>query len=354
MKCLDCTKEMVTYDARTLLHRLTYDVCESCGGLWLDRGELNKMLVQALGSDPEFMSRELDEQEQSKHKCPRCPNLRLFRVDFYEQEDIVLDRCQNCSGYWIAGGLLEKMNAYLTTYAQASGEGFSEFITGTHLPHFARRTRKTGEVVKTKPVLPVQHAKDLGKTGHSCPACAAPLEGYQAYGMKFEGCSACHGLWLAKGEIKGLRDKIDAEIGGNLRWLNDEIEAIEKASAVKSNRHCPACKNKLLVTTRFGESEVMIDFCPTCHGTWLDYDEFEEIVRYQKGELADMPSDEAKQRAAAQIKRIWTDGSESKVTELLDAKAAISSLGCLYVFTHPSLFKLLTSTAAATKEAGIG
>ncbi len=353
MKCLDCAHEMVTYDARTLFHHLTYDVCESCGGLWLDRGELNKMTHQSPGSDVEFLSRELaDDQEQSKRKCPRCPGLQLFRVKFLGSDKIIFDRCENCSGYWLTGGQLEQMNRKIDDQMPVDGQGFSEFITGTHLPHFARRTRKTGETVTTKPVLPVQHAKPLGKTGHNCPACAAPLEGYMAYGMKFESCSTCHGLWLQKGEVKGLRDRIDAEIDGNLRWLNDEVAAIEKTSAVKSNRHCPVCQDQLLMTTRFGQSDVMVDWCPKCHGNWLDYDEFEEITRYQKRELIDMPSDEMKQRAAEQIKRIWTDNSESKIAELLDAKAAISSLGCLYIFTHPALFKLLTSTAAATRQAG--
>ena len=43
MRCLNCNAEMVNYDVITKKAELSYDVCEKCGSLWLDAGELDKM-----------------------------------------------------------------------------------------------------------------------------------------------------------------------------------------------------------------------------------------------------------------------------------------------------------------------
>ena len=41
---------MTNYDVVIKSAELSYDVCEKCGGLWLDRGELYKMAFQVAGS----------------------------------------------------------------------------------------------------------------------------------------------------------------------------------------------------------------------------------------------------------------------------------------------------------------
>jgi Zn-finger nucleic acid-binding protein len=50
MRCLNCNTEMTNYDVVTKSAELSYDVCEKCGSLWLDRGELDKMAFQVAGS----------------------------------------------------------------------------------------------------------------------------------------------------------------------------------------------------------------------------------------------------------------------------------------------------------------
>ena len=47
-----------------------------------------------------------------------------------------------------------------------------------------------------------------------------------------------------------------------------------------------------------------------------------------------------------EIKEIW-DGPESKISEVLDAKAAISALINITIFEHPALYKLLTNFSKA-------
>src|SRR5438132_1230491 len=71
MRCLNCNAEMVNYDVTTKKAELSYDLCEKCGSLWLDAGELNKMAFQVAGSI-EFCSEEVDKTARPQRKCQRC------------------------------------------------------------------------------------------------------------------------------------------------------------------------------------------------------------------------------------------------------------------------------------------
>ncbi|MHC4863242.1 MAG: TFIIB-type zinc ribbon-containing protein [Planctomycetota bacterium] len=50
MNCLNCRAEMMNNLVQTRKDQIAYDVCEACGSLWLDRGELDKMAFQVEGS----------------------------------------------------------------------------------------------------------------------------------------------------------------------------------------------------------------------------------------------------------------------------------------------------------------
>ena len=341
MKCLHCNHEMTNYEAHTIAHRLSYDVCDSCGGLWLDRGELDKMAFQVAG-DIEYCSQEEVENEQSAKNCPRC-NLTLRTVKFLGANDILLDRCENCGGFWLDGGQLERIDNELSKIMPVSGKGFADFLTNTHLPHWHKRIKRdSAESDFSVAVLPVRQAEFAGNGSHRCPACGKTLDIYKTYGIRIEACPACHGLWLQKGELKVLKDHLDAASWGSLRWMNDAVESIEKTSAIVSNRACPECKTSLLLSTHFANSKIVIDWCRTCHGTWLDSGEFEAIAQYLRDELGHLTSKEAERKVITEVKKIWSGNSESKIAEILDTKAAISTLACIAIFEHPTLFALLT------------
>ena len=50
MKCLNCGTEMVTNQVVTKKDSISYDMCEKCGSLWLDAGDLDKMAFKTVGS----------------------------------------------------------------------------------------------------------------------------------------------------------------------------------------------------------------------------------------------------------------------------------------------------------------
>jgi Zn-finger nucleic acid-binding protein len=132
---------MADYEVSTITKKMSYDVCEACGGLWLDKGELDKMAFQVEG-DIEYCSKDEAKGETTTKHCPRCAGKHLYKAMFLGDDAIVLERCNNCNGFWLEGGQLEKIDDDLAKTMTIKGKGFSEFLTGVHLPHYAKRIKR--------------------------------------------------------------------------------------------------------------------------------------------------------------------------------------------------------------------
>lgn len=71
LTCPSCGGELVSVDRSGV----TIDACRSCRGIWLDRGELDKLLAREQGSDDDFLrevggkhDQDRDERPHRKHK----------------------------------------------------------------------------------------------------------------------------------------------------------------------------------------------------------------------------------------------------------------------------------------------
>ena len=349
MQCLSCDSEMTNNLVHTKKDQISYDICEACGSFWLDAGELNGMAFQVSGNI-EYCSKEKDEGIlESTRECPRCENTILDKVFFIGYSDILLDRCRNCEGFWLDGGELDLINKELRTVMPVSGKGFSEFVSNVHLPYWYKRVRrKSSETDFAVGVPPIKSARLKSETTLVCPACQANLNLYIVYGIEIDGCPKCKGIFLDSDELRKLKDKSEKDSWRKLRWMDDEVEAISKANAMPSNRACPKCKGTKLVSTSFGDSTIIIDWCPDCHGTWLDRDEFQAIVEHLGEKLSNLSSAEMRRDVYEEIKEIW-DGPEDKISEILDAKVAISALANITIFEHPLLCKLLLGFSTALR-----
>ena len=101
-----------------------------------------------------------------------------------------------------------------------------------------------------------------------------------------------------------------------------------------------------MVSVIFGKSSILIDWCPQCHGMWLDRGEFEAITDYLKHELM--------QHAPEGYRKTGRRGCEARLERrtgkrglknLLDARAAVSALINATIFEHPALFNLCSGIA---------
>lgn len=343
MKCLNCGEEMVNYLAKTEDDQLSYDICESCGSLWLDKGELDKMAFQVDGSIEYSSEREVGESDEKIKMCPRCENYKLSKVFFIGYSDIVLDHCENCGGFWLDGGELDLINKELEKVMPVTGRGFSDFVNNVHLPYWHKRIkRKSGDVDFEVSVPPIKGAEEIEQSEYNCPVChpEVKMDLYLLNGVEFEACPNCRGVYLDKDELRKLKDRSENETWLKLNWIDDEIDEMETALASESNRFCPKCPGSKMVVGYYGKSDIMIDWCPKCGGIWLDGGEFRQIVDYLKDQLLNYSPEEMKEKLREELKEVW-DGHETKWEELKDSKAALSAFLAISMYENPKMFRIL-------------
>jgi Zn-finger nucleic acid-binding protein len=352
MQCLNCKAEMFNYDVTTSNGELSYDLCEKCGSLWLDAGELDKMAFKVEGSI-EFSTEDEHGGVTAKKvkECPRCVNFALSPVRFLGDTNIVLDHCTNCLGFWLDGGELGLIDREITKLMPVEGHGFSDFVNNVHVPLFKKRIRRlSSETDVHYLVNPISGAKHHGATEDQCPVCQVPLDEYSVHFMKFEACPQCHGLWLFKDELRKLKNTVD---DGRLHWLNQEVDNIEKTSVVSSTRSCVKCKGVHLHSVIFGHSGVIIDWCPQCHGMWLDQGEYAAITHYLGQEATEATPRQVEHELGQDLKKVFTGSPEGRLAEIGDVAADAAALANAVIFEHPALFNLTTSVARGGRGIGL-
>lgn len=337
MKCFGCKKDMVSYTIHTKKDNLSYDVCEDCGSFWLDAGELNKMAFQVVGDIEVCSTENAKDAPGMKKACPRCKGEVLERVRFLGCTDIILDRCGICGGYWLDGEELKLINNELRSIMPIQGKGFSQFVNDVHIPFWYKKIRRqSSEIDHSNIVPPIKGGQKKSKSSFKCPACSKEMNVYSIYGIDVEGCPACNGVFLDKGELRKLKDRSEKGTWGSLRWLDDEMDGIENARAMISGRFCPKCEQTRMFSTAFGDAKIVIEWCPSCNGIWLDHGEYSAIIKHLKDKLAKMSTSDLARKAYEEIKEIW-NGPEDKMSEILDAKAAIWALINVSILNHPNL-----------------
>jgi len=342
MKCLSCSGEMTNYLAQKLSSKITYDFCESCGSLWMDSGELNKMAFKVKGNIESCSIDKAEMQTEKEKMCPRCERIELDEVIFVGYSDIILDRCNNCGGFWLDGGELDLVNKFLEDIMPVKGKGFSEFVNNVHLPYWGKKVkRKSSETDFHTEVKPIKNAELVNKTELNCPSCNSKLNLYKIFGIKFEGCPECQGLFLDNNELRLLKDKTEELLWHNLRWMDDEVESVDKTTFIPSKIKCPKCTDRM-VSTIFGSSKIIIDYCKSCRGLWLDKGEYQGIIAQLSEKLVELKSEEMKQKVKEEIKEIWS-GPESKISEILDAYVAMKALAIINILEKPELAEKLLS-----------
>ncbi|MHC4247824.1 MAG: zf-TFIIB domain-containing protein [Planctomycetota bacterium] len=110
MKCASCGAEMQTDSEPDL----KIEKCDACGGLFLDRGELD-VLATGLAGDVEFCAfdDELPLDTFKPRACPRCADSEMRKIEFLRYTGVILDHCAECGGFFLDGGELEFVNAAL-------------------------------------------------------------------------------------------------------------------------------------------------------------------------------------------------------------------------------------------------
>ena len=128
--CPDCHEPLIVYE----FQGVEIDRCLSCGGTWLDSGEL-AMITELAGVEPGGLTRALEnktEVSRTKRRCPRCgKKLRIIHMG--ENPSIELDRCPRGHGLWLDAGEMEAVIRSFAKGEEGSVAGFFSDLYKTEI-----------------------------------------------------------------------------------------------------------------------------------------------------------------------------------------------------------------------------
>jgi uncharacterized protein len=128
MLCPHCKTDLQTIN----LKDTNIDICPSCHGVWLDKGELEKLIethapiFNGAGQADENLSKFIEMEKttdltnkdeklwEGEIECPICGKL-MQKSRYAVTSDIVIDSCQQGCGVWLDKGEILRIADYLTT-----------------------------------------------------------------------------------------------------------------------------------------------------------------------------------------------------------------------------------------------
>jgi Zn-finger nucleic acid-binding protein len=122
MSLVNCPRDRSPL-TETTVHDVQVPLCTTCGGMFLDRGELNRIAEPTAG-DLEFSSVDRDtfdhQDEYGPIECPRDSGVMMRKVEFLMATNIILDYCDRCFGFWVDGRELARINAEVKDLNEAA------------------------------------------------------------------------------------------------------------------------------------------------------------------------------------------------------------------------------------------
>jgi Zn-finger nucleic acid-binding protein len=109
--CHRCWIQMEKKEIEIFGPNVIIDVCPKCKGIWLDEGELRKILKDKKMAD--YLTKHIGTKSRSPMVCPRCG----MTMDIEKADDVEVDVCLTCGGVWLDKDELEKLK-------EKSEEGF--------------------------------------------------------------------------------------------------------------------------------------------------------------------------------------------------------------------------------------
>lgn len=120
-RVLTCPRDGAEMNQEVYEADITVDVCPQCGGVWLDKGELESIqetvekdyskelshLPDRLGA----MSARLKQEAAPPVSCPLCSG-EMARKEYGYTSQILIDTCPSCRGIWLDKGELQALEVF--------------------------------------------------------------------------------------------------------------------------------------------------------------------------------------------------------------------------------------------------
>jgi len=104
LRCPVCKEEMIVLE----LEDVEIDYCYSCGGIWLDAGELDLLLGSSHFREERLNSFKKVKTKEKKRNCPICSK-KMAKIQVGIDNKVILDICKKNHGLWFDLGELEEV-----------------------------------------------------------------------------------------------------------------------------------------------------------------------------------------------------------------------------------------------------
>ena len=173
-----------------------------------------------------------------------------------------------------------------------------------------------------------------------CPKGHGGLESVAVGSIRVNRCLVCGGTWCALDELRLLKDK---EAHGDYRWIDFDLwKDREKFRAARQQRYACPKDGRPMTTVHYGESPVTVDICAECKGSWLDKEEYDEIVAYLEKMVVTHSVGDYLKDVRDEFLEIFI-GPKSPLSEMKDLDRVLYLLQLRFLVEHPRLTVTLNS-----------
>ena len=133
MKCPRCSAGLQTVEYESVV----VETCPACGGEWLDRGEMKRIVNTYEKLFPREMIESLDginqaiftidESPANQLSCPKCPEVELNRFNYAGTSGVALDKCPECGGIWLDKDEIEQVQILVEAWQMKLEEDRARF-----------------------------------------------------------------------------------------------------------------------------------------------------------------------------------------------------------------------------------
>jgi len=146
MKCPACSRDLKQVNIADVI----VDICENgCGGIWFDQFEIDKFdephetdggILLNINRDPNVIV-----DNNKNRKCPRCTSFDLRKHFFSIKQEVEVDECFNCAGFWLDHGELLQIREQFKTEdnrTTETDEYFDSLVNEKWAPIYAKNEEK--------------------------------------------------------------------------------------------------------------------------------------------------------------------------------------------------------------------
>jgi len=151
MRCPACTKEL----SASTVGGVTVDVCRGgCGGIWFDNLEIKKFDEPHEEAGTELLEIERNAattiDRTKRLDCPKCDGAVMMRHFSSVKQEVEVDECPACGGFWLDYGELGRIRSLFKTEAERAEAASKYFddVFGTRLAEMRGESEEKTEKVR--------------------------------------------------------------------------------------------------------------------------------------------------------------------------------------------------------------